>query len=722
MTDRGDRIERRMVGSRETVGCRPACRRRAAAIAFVLCGLFPLARSDGRPGFAAASQPELILVVGAGGLPEYADAFQSWAAQWEGFAERRGIETTRIGPMIGGAGEDSGDRPEAKDAPDDRERLRKRIESATAGDDARPLWIVLIGHGTYDRDVANFNLVGPDVSASELADWLRPLSRPLLVINTASASGPFINRLSAPGRIVITATQSGAESNFARFGEYLAATLSNRDADLDHDGELSVLEAFLHAADGVRQFYRSENRLLTENALIDDTGDGLGTPATFFRGLRVEQTVEGEVEVDGRLAKRTILVPAENPLRLTVAEQERRAELESQLEELRQSRSQWEDEEYYRRLEERFLELAAIYSAAQQRQSAPGSGETVAEEGQSVAGSDEPAGPVPAADVADFECRQTDQEITLSWGDRPLLRYNIAERDPPEGIDDLYRRSGYIHPIWTPSGRIVSGDFAADHPHQHGLFLAFVDTTFEGRSVDFWNQRAGTGAVAHEEVVAVRSEGASAGFEVRLSHSAILPDTDPQPVLRETWSVEARRPPAAATEGVAVIDFRSEIRCVAPSPLKVNEYHYGGLGIRGADAFYRDSAAAAWRDWSRAVDAGEEPEPPGSEPMGHRFLTDRGRGRHDGNHSQADWVSLSGSVDEAPAGIAIIGHPSNFRAPQRVRLHPSKPYFCFAPMVDGEFELAPGETFVSRYRLVVHDGPADASLLDTLRDEFAAER
>ena len=112
------------------------------------------------------------------------------------------------------------------DGPPDRERLRTALaEKGTAG--LEPLWVVLIGHGTFDGREAKFNLRGPDVTDIELAEWLKPIRRPLAIINGASASGPFLNRLSGEGRVVVTATRSGDEQNFARFGGYIAEAIAD---------------------------------------------------------------------------------------------------------------------------------------------------------------------------------------------------------------------------------------------------------------------------------------------------------------------------------------------------------------------------------------------------------------------------------------------------------------------------------------------------------------
>ena len=104
----------------------------------------------------------------------------------------------------------------------------------------------------------------------------------------------------------------------------------------------------------------------------------------------------------------------------------------------------------------------------------------------------------------------------------------------------------------------------------------------------------------------------------------------------------------------------------------------------------------------------KEKDDPGAAPAGFRFLTSEGKGRLEGNHTRPNWVALGGKLDDQDASVAIFGHPGNFRAPQPVRLHPAKPYFCFAPAVVDRFTIKPGAPYVSQYRFLVKAGAIDA--------------
>ncbi len=295
----------------------------------------------------------ILLVVGAGGTPEYAEQFEKWADIWVDVAEKSSAIVTPIGRS---------ERTETTD----REQLEKAIKSLPSSDPA-PVWVVLIGHGTYANNVAKFNMRGPDVSARQLAGWIEPLERTVVIVDCASASGPFVNRLSGKNRIIVTATKSGTEQNYARFGKYFAQAIGSPQSDLDHDDEISVHEAFIRASADVQRFYDSEARISTEHALIDDNGDGKGTPAKMFRGTRAVATARDGSNLDGKRASRITLSPTAGRLPFTSDELAQRDDIERQLDQLHLKKKELGDEKYSAQLESLLLQLARIYQRAEQR-------------------------------------------------------------------------------------------------------------------------------------------------------------------------------------------------------------------------------------------------------------------------------------------------------------------------------------------------------------------
>jgi hypothetical protein len=237
--------------------------------------------------------------------------------------------------------------------------------TAEERDGGDPLWVVFVGHGTYagggDGTHAKLNLRGPDVSAVELSAWLDPIARPTSVVICAASSGPFVNQLSRPGRVVVTATKSGHQYNYSRFGDYLSRAIGDLAADLDKDAQVSLLEAFLFASAGVAEFYEGESRLATEHALIDDNGDGLGTPASWFRGVRSIREAEGDQLADGVHAQRRHLVETESERALSADLRRERDALEARLDGLRLLKPELAADDYYTRLERLMLQLARLY-------------------------------------------------------------------------------------------------------------------------------------------------------------------------------------------------------------------------------------------------------------------------------------------------------------------------------------------------------------------------
>ncbi|HEV7924994.1 MAG TPA: hypothetical protein VGR14_06540 [Verrucomicrobiae bacterium] len=301
------------------------------------------------PALRAQSNEDrtLVLTIGAPGDTEYGEQFSAWAELWKQAAVKGALRVRVVGQ-------------DAAASTDDRTRLLN-VMAEEVSRPAGELWLVFIGHGTYDGHSAKFNLRGPDISAEELAAALKPCQRPLVVIQCASASGPFLPALSAPGRVIITATRSGYEVNFARFGGYLARAIGDPTADLDHDGQVSLLEAFLLAARQVDQFYRDQGRLMTEHALLDDNGDGLGTPPEWFRGVRAVKTAEKGKSVDGIRAHQMILGRGQSEQALSPEARARRDELEQALSALRSKKAEMKEDDYYSQLEKIMAETARLY-------------------------------------------------------------------------------------------------------------------------------------------------------------------------------------------------------------------------------------------------------------------------------------------------------------------------------------------------------------------------
>ncbi len=305
------------------------------------------------PAAANSSLPRttLIVVAGAAGEREFGAQFQANAKRWRDFAKKHDWQQVSLGSST-------------NDTVNDHDLLKQAIEKEASLPADAELWLVLIGHGTFASNVAKFNLVGPDVSANELSEWLKPVKAKCVILNCSSSSGPFVTALGGKHRVIVTATRSGSEQNFSHFGTYLAEAIGSLAADVDHDQEVSVLEAFLAASSQTERFYREDARLATEHALLDDNGDRVGTGSDFYRGARPAKEPEPGKQVDGRAASRAILFSAPDAPKFTSEQLADRQRIEEQIDGLRTRKKQLTEEAYLAQLEPLCVELAKVYQAA----------------------------------------------------------------------------------------------------------------------------------------------------------------------------------------------------------------------------------------------------------------------------------------------------------------------------------------------------------------------
>jgi len=302
--------------------------------------------------FAAASVAQktdpnkfAIIINGAGGEPEYAKQFGEWTTQLSSvLSQRYGFDQKQITVLS-----------EKQATAEEVKRTFTTLKSSLAADNV--LFVFLIGHGSYDGKEAKFNLVGPDLSASEYNQLLTSLpTKRVVIFNMSSASGEFVKPLSARGRIVVTATRNGQETNATRFPGFFLAALNATDGDTDQDGHTSVLEAFVYANRLTEEFYKRAGRLATEHALLDDNGDGVGREkAEAGEGLLARATYLDSLSVDEAAANVT-----------TAKLFKERTRLEGEIEQLIARKGNMPEAEYETTLERLFIELAKVNRSIKQ--------------------------------------------------------------------------------------------------------------------------------------------------------------------------------------------------------------------------------------------------------------------------------------------------------------------------------------------------------------------
>jgi len=291
----------------------------------------------------------LLVVVGLAGDPEHGELFHKWGAELAESAGHLGIPQDHVVYLVDQPAEGEA-RVTGKATLEEINKTFDRFAKQATADDA--LYVVLIGHGSYDGKAPKFNLPGPDISAADFATQFKRLPmRQIVFVNTASASGPFVNELSGPGRTIIAATRSGAENYATLFGGYFVDALSGEEADADKNRRVTMLEAFQFAKAAVQRAYDKEGLLSTEHAVLDDNGDKVGSPDP------------STTAADGKVAALMAIgsaadampLPADPKLRALILE---RRDLEHRVESLRLLKDNMDPAKYQSELEKLVTDLA----------------------------------------------------------------------------------------------------------------------------------------------------------------------------------------------------------------------------------------------------------------------------------------------------------------------------------------------------------------------------
>lgn len=307
----------------------------------------------------------VLLVTGLGGAQEYSDLFYAQGKSLlEAARGRWGLPDANT-VWLAEAPERAPDLIKGRST---REAIQAEISAAAgrAGSGDGVL-IVLIGHGSGSGDDSKINLPGPDLSGADLAVWLNAFpTQTVAVVNTASASGGFVQALSGDRRIVVTATRSTRERERTYFGSYFVDAFIADGADTDKDERVSLLEAFQFASREVVRHYERDHQLLTEHALLDDDGDGEGSAQPSL------------VSGDGRLAGGFFLAAAGRVVAQAAADDPALARLlivkgrlEDELAALLMLKDTMDPAVYDARLETLVLELATTNRSIRERGGGP---------------------------------------------------------------------------------------------------------------------------------------------------------------------------------------------------------------------------------------------------------------------------------------------------------------------------------------------------------------
>jgi hypothetical protein len=307
---------------------------------FVAAALFAVTAA---PAFA--QKTHLAVIIGLAGEPEHAEAFQRWGTTLVDASAKLGVDELIY----------LAEKPEVDQkritGRSTKDEIAKAFAKLAAAGENDLVFIVLIGHGTFDGRAAKFNVPGPDLTPADFEPLLKGIrSRHVVFVNTASASGPFVQPLAGPGRTIVAATRTGSERFATLFGGYFVDALAGSDADTDKNRRVSVLEAFAYAKREVATAYEREGIMLTEHALLNDSGgEGVTDPSPDGK--------QGKVAAILSLGSATSGEPLPEDPKLRALYQQRR-ELERRVEALKLLKGSMPADRYASELEKLVTDLA----------------------------------------------------------------------------------------------------------------------------------------------------------------------------------------------------------------------------------------------------------------------------------------------------------------------------------------------------------------------------
>lgn len=296
------------------------------------------------------------------------------------------------------------------------------------------------------------------------------------------------------------------------------------------------------------------------------------------------------------------------------------------------------------------------------------------------------------AEAQKVSIKETTTGIDFLLRGKEVLTYQTATLTVPEGVKKEFRKSGFIHPLKSPSGEVLTRIQPPDHYHHLGIWGPWTKTIVEGREVDFWNLGDGKGKVDFDHVISQVAKGSYAEVVVRQHHIDLLAPNGPQVAIEEDLGIRVQ----SADKGRYLVDYTTTISTPLLTPIMLEAYRYGGgIGYR---------ATEVWNQGNSTI------------------LTSEGYNRTNADGTGGKWVMVHGvsGAKEGKSGILFLSYPENRAHPEPMRVWPvdanggkENVYIEFCPIRYEPWEIVPGKKYTLKYRMVVFDG--------TLTDEEAEQ-
>jgi hypothetical protein len=313
----------------------------------------------------------------------------------------------------------------------------------------------------------------------------------------------------------------------------------------------------------------------------------------------------------------------------------------------------------------------------------------------------------PAPSSSGINLKNADGQLTFHSAGHNLLNYYFKTLYPPASADTNYKRSGFIHPLWTPHGQELTRIQAPDHYHHYGIWNPWTHVYFEGDTVDFWNIKGKQGTVRFAKLISATEGPVFSELQALHEHVVFKKDGTEKVALNEVQTVRVWKPGNRETSNVKretgndyfIVDITSEMNCATESPFLIVAYRYAGMGWR---------TTGFWDNKNCEV------------------LTSEGKNRDNTDGTKAKWCIVQGALPgNDSGGVAFLSYPANYNHPEPMRIWVKNTngrgdmFFNFAPTKDRNWLLQPGKTYVLQYRLIVFNGKYDAAKAESAWNYFA---
>jgi Family of unknown function (DUF6807) len=285
--------------------------------------------------------------------------------------------------------------------------------------------------------------------------------------------------------------------------------------------------------------------------------------------------------------------------------------------------------------------------------------------------------------------------LVIAFGAQRLLGYQFAWLAPPRDVDPIYGRSGFIHPLWSPRGQVLTRIQPEDHYHHYGIWNPWTHVEYEGQQYDLWNLVEKQGTVRFAGFAATDSGPVYSEFAAVHEHVANTAGDRPVVIMKELQTVRVYRP---FGEDYYLFDMTIDLATATGKPVTLLEYRYGGFGWRATEQWDKDNS---------------------------EVLSSEGRDRDSVDNTLGRWFYVQGAIDDDYAGALVMSHPGNFNHPEPMRIWPvpdegrGDVFASFSPTKNTDWKIEPGRHYLRTYRWLVYNGRLDKADAESVWQAFA---